>query len=77
MTLNPYNSIYGEYVSNKIHHKSKEQKPNDEHHKEGQHNQNNKKISTHHKDIQSVEDKKEQSEIKKMIGLGYKLDIRV
>ena len=79
MTLNPYNSIYGEYVSNKIHHKSKEQSADDDHHKEGQHNQNNKKINTHSKEsLSNIEEtSKSSKEIKKMIGLGYKLDIRV
>ena len=78
MILNPYNSIYSEYVSNKIHHKREEQSADDDHHKEGQYNQNNKKINTHHKEnLSNVEDKTKDNEIKKMIGLGYKLDIRV
>ena len=79
MTLNPYNSIYGEYLSNKIHHKRKEQSADDDHHKEEQHNQNNKKVNSHHKDSLSNidEQNKNNIEIKKMIGLGYKLDIRV
>ncbi len=77
MTLNPYNSIYSEYVSSKIHHKSREQKPNDEQHKEGQHNQNNKLVSNKDKLQSLVEDKVQANEVKKIIGLGARLDIRV